>query len=246
MKAMPKSITLDNIESFGVSVTGPGNSEKGEKNQDALLVKSYKDFWISVVCDGVGSAAKSRQGAIWATQSVVEAAKIWVKSDPLDTRLLLRLIHNIWAIKVRSVGTPEHFATTCLFTLVQKNQRVIIGQLGDGLIIYKSPAGKYVYAIKDNKSYGNQTLGLGMSKSLSDWKIVDFVGIKRRDFIFMCTDGVSDDLKEGMEEKFGRALIRQYSNMLPVKRARELRKVLENWITEKHSDDKTICLAWVK
>ena len=70
-------------------------------------------------------------------------------------------------------------------------------QLGDGLILTSKSETKPT----DSNSFGNITTGLGRSKHFSDWQLTQ-QQLNVGDVIALMTDGISEDLNQGMEMAF--------------------------------------------
>lgn len=222
-------------------VKGP----KKQKLQDALGIVNQKYFCVLIVADGLGSAKNSDYGAKKAVIAVEKAVNQWRNLDKKETPVLIQLIHFYWNLLIGdSDFDKKNCLTTCLFAYIDKiNKKMILGQLGDGLVLIKSK--KKIEVLKSSEDY-NFTKSLGNSKSYSDWNIKS-VDYDINDFtLLITTDGISDDLVENKEDKFIEELIQQMSKLKRNKRNYHLNQLLENWPTKFHTDDKTICVAWEK
>ena len=222
-------------------IKGPEKKEL----QDALGIINQKHFSLLVVADGVGSATHSEFGAKKAVDAVQKAVLEWRKLEKNDTKVLIQLIHFYWNLLIGDSNfEKKECSTTCLFTYINKeNNTILLGQLGDGLVLLKTK-GEAVF-LKSTDDY-NFTKSLGSSKSYNDWNIkqTDF---DSEDFnLIITTDGISEDLVENKEVEFAEKLV---VSMLKIKRNKRngyLYQLLKNWPTKYHTDDKTICIAWEK
>ena len=222
-------------------VKGP----KKDKLQDALGVINQKYYSLFIVADGLGSSKNSDYGAKKAVVSVEKAVNQWRKLEKKDHKILIQLIHFYWNLLIGdSDFEKKDCLTTCLFAYIDKPvKKILLGQLGDGLLLVKSK-GKTVI-VKSNDDY-NFTKSLGNSKSYSDWNIKN-IDYDINDFILLITsDGISEDLVENKEDEFAEAIIQEMSKLKRNKRNNYLKQLLENWPTKFHIDDKTICIAWEK
>ena len=214
-----------------------------EKLQDAFGIINKKHYSLIVVADGLGSAKHSDYGSKKAVVAVEKAIYQWRKLKKHDKKVLIQLIHFFWNLSIAdSEYEKKDCLTTCLFAYIDKlNHRIILGQLGDGLIFFKS--GKRTVSLKSLEDY-NYTKALGSSKSYNDWEIRD-EHYDLKDFVLIITtDGVSEDLVEEKEGEFAESLIQKLSSIKKNKRNKYLSQLLENWPTKFHTDDKTICIAW--
>lgn len=218
---------------------------KKEKLQDALGKIDKKKFCLVIVADGLGSAKNSEFGAKTAIVAVEKAFNQWRKLVKKDHKVLIQLIHFYWNLLIGdSDFEKKDCLTTCLFAYIDKTKnKILLGQLGDGLLLIKSK-GETVF-VKSADDY-NFTKSLGSSTSYSDWNIKD-VNFDTNDFILLVTtDGVSEDLVENKEDEFAETIIQNMLKLKYNKRNKYLHQLLVNWPTKFHSDDKTICIAWEK
>src|SRR6516164_7690934 len=125
---------IEHWQTCGVSVTGPKHESEGLPNQDAWGRFSGQFGAGVVVSDGMGSKPHSDFGSKAACVAVAQAVRIWSKERAATDEHLLRLIHNLWNMKVQMFGTRA-CAATCLFALVLPSNQILLAQLGDGLAL---------------------------------------------------------------------------------------------------------------
>jgi serine/threonine protein phosphatase PrpC len=227
---------------MGASVCGPAHHKSSQPSQDAWAHRLTRHTTFAVVCDGLGSRPHSRIGAQAACRAVAAAIRHWDNGKGAPPELLLRLIHALWNIHVHETGRSES-ATTCLFAVVTKDARLLLGQLGDGLVMLKTPAGT-VALEPPAERFGNTTTGLGIAADVREWSLhmeADFMGPAS---ILLATDGVSDDILPQKRGDFLDFLVTHYGHRPPADRARAIGKHLRNWPTPGHSDDKTLAVLW--
>lgn len=218
-----------------------------EINQDAFGTVETKDYLISVIADGLGSYKHSDFGAKTAIYAVQKSCLEWRKLNNRKKEILIQLIHFYWNLYISdSKYEKKESLTTCLFIYIDKKEKqVFLGQLGDGIIYFKSDNNFFIST--DNIDF-NYTRALGSSKSIKDWQIyfenLDTNNLK----CFMATDGVSDDIVKNKEEEFLNFIIAKLKRVkfFQKNRNRILEEILENWETKYHSDDKTITVLWGK
>lgn len=216
-----------------------------EKLQDALGIINQKYYSLFIVADGLGSSKNSDYGAKKAVVSVEKAVNQWRKLVKKDHKVLIQLIHFYWNLLIGdSDFEKNNCLTTCLFAYIDKTKKkILLGQLGDGLLLIKSQ-GETVF-VKSDDDY-NFTKSIGSSTSYSDWNIKD-VNFDTNDFILLVTtDGISENLVENKEDEFAETIIQNMLELKNNKRNNYLNQLLVNWPTKFHSDDKTICIAWEK
>jgi serine/threonine protein phosphatase PrpC len=213
--------------------------------QDAIGQVNQKSFNLLIVADGLGSAKNSAFGAKKAIAAVKKAMIEWRKLVKKDDKVLIQLIHFNWNLLINdSEFEKKDCLTTCLFAYIDKvGKFIILGQLGDGLLFFKSNNQK-VY-LRSDDDY-NFTKSLGNSKSYSDWSIKKLDFDSKEFNLLITTDGVSEDLVEGKENEFLEILIHDMAVLKKNKRNNYLNNLLEKWPTKYHTDDKTIFIAWEK
>lgn len=216
-----------------------------ELNQDYCTTINQDSFSLIVVADGLGSAKNSDIGSKMAAKAVKKAILQWRTLKNKKEKVLIRLIHFYWAIYIDDLAyEKKDCQTTCLFTYFDKKSKsLLMGHLGDGIILFNSPG---IYYISKSNDDFNFTKSLGKSQSIDDWnlKLIDY---DVTDFIcFLSTDGVSEDLVLGKENKFALSLKDDMIALKRQKRNKYLKDLIINWPTKYHTDDKSICIAWNK
>lgn len=228
-------------EVMGASVRGPHNRCSGKPNQDAWLGRARAASALAVVCDGLGSRDASDHGARAACLSVAHAVRIWSSTPGAPEELLLRLLHAMWNIRVYQKGRHAS-ATTCQFAVVTPDRRLILAQLGDGIIALRSKSEQVVLESVD-RDFSNMTTGLGVSSDIRDWRIHSFP-ITAETIVLLATDGIADDLEPSKQFQFLEYLMAEYACLPVADRSRALATALRAWPTPHHRDDKTIAVLW--
>ena len=117
------------------SVRGALHEKSGLPNQDSYLVKQFKFGTLLVMSDGLGSHLHSDVGSLSVCRSVSRAVQLWQEYRCNDIRLLIPLLHSLWGIDIFPYPKNECGAT-CLFALLNNDNVLYLGQLGDGSIFY--------------------------------------------------------------------------------------------------------------
>lgn len=224
------------LKGIGVSVIGPTHIQEGLPNQDSLSLRGHKGGWIASVCDGLGSHEYSDYGSKMASLSVQEVFRYL----PTDMALtdFNKHIHKCWNDKIESVLLPRA-STTCLYSSVLKNGDVIVGQLGDGMILYKE-SGRFHQFTPEREVFSNQTIALQSKYCEKDWHNTRCKFTQSGDGIILMTDGISDDLKPDVLPGFFNAIFQLATDTARRKAKIWLHKEFEEWSTPKHGDDKTL------
>lgn len=223
------------------SVIGPAHAEQSLPNQDAWARFGGAYGSGMVVCDGLGSAKHAEIGSRMACKAVAQAAALWSREQPASDEALLRLIHAIWFMKIRSLGSRD-CASTCLFTLALTNGELLAAQLGDGMTAMHLAEG-FRKLTPPRTGFANETTGLGIAGNVREWQVSRYKA-EEAALVFLATDGVADDLIPELLPEFLLELRDALVPLAPRARNLKLRHELENWSAPGHSDDKTMAIMW--
>ena len=214
-----------------------------EVNQDNYKVTETKHYLVLSVADGLGSSQHSDIGSLYAVKAIKKAIIEWRNLKNKDINILIQMINFYWNLYIKDANyKKDDCQSTCLFIYIDKlTQEVTIGQLGDGMIYFKSDNTIY---LSDNSDDFNYTKSLGKSIKMSDWNTfhskINLNNLK----CFLATDGISDDIVTKREEEFLDTLIFKMADKNLKSRKNILKSILKKWLTKFHRDDKTICIAW--
>lgn len=224
------------LKAFGASVIGPAHRLSYTSNQDVLSVRGRRGGWIATVCDGVGSCLHSDIGAKAASKAAQHTLR--------ENRMLMPHgaanadIHAKWLQHIKPYAVHE-VATTCLYGRVLPSGETIVGQLGDGLILYREN-GVFHQFTPNRMGYGNQTAALWRQHTPEQWLNARFTLRKPGDGVILMTDGISDDLIADALPAFFEMICQTTLHRSRRQAKRWLQKELGDWATPKHGDDKTL------
>ncbi len=222
------------IRNLSVSVIGPGHLLNGQPNQDSRLVKRVSSGWLAVVCDGMGSKLHSDVGSREACRAALDVIKMVDFS--IESKALIKRVYQKWLNSLGDIKASDA-VTTCLIAWVSNRGELRTFQLGDGLILTSQQTPER----SDTNDFGNITTGLGKSKQFSDWQVTK-QQLSVGDVIALMTDGISEDLYQGMELDFANS-IAESTKGKSVRQAKAwLKNEFRNWGTPNHTDDKTLAL----
>ena len=224
------------LKAFGASVIGPAHILNHSPNQDALFLQGRQGGWITSVCDGVGSCVHSDIGSKVASKAVQHTLR--------ENRMLMPHevtnadIHAKWLQHIKPYAVHE-VATTCLYGQVLPGGETVVGQLGDGLILYREN-GIFHQLTLNRMGYGNQTAVLWKQHTPEQWLNARFTLQKPGDGVILMTDGISDDLIVDFLPAFFEVMYQTALRCNRRQAKRWLEKELRDWATPKHGDDKTL------
>lgn len=239
MKMMNLHSHSSNAQYAWASVIGPSHILNELPNQDACAVLSLKEGMAFVVSDGVGSKKHSDIGSKEVIKAVKQAIKTWYQFPHASANHLLSLIHTYWEMGILPYDRDDCSAT-CLFAVILNDNRCIIGQVGDGVILFKLGKDHYVLHEKED-DYVNVTLPLHLARR-KDWKIEDFF-IDDSFEILLATDGVSEDLIKEKRFHFMTDLVEKISDVKGQKKKNsKIKNMLKKWGNPYNSDDKSLII----
>lgn len=222
------------LRHLSVSVIGPGHLLNGQPNQDSVLIKRVPTGWLAVVCDGMGSKPHSDMGSKQACRAVFDVIK--TADFSIENKALIKLIYQKWLNSLGDIKASDA-VTTCLIAWVSDNRELRTFQLGDGLILTSLQSTERL----DTNDFGNITTGLGKSKQFSDWQVTR-QQLNVGDVIAVMTDGISEDLHQGMELAFVNTIV-ENTKVKSIRQAKAwLKNEFRNWGTPNHTDDKTLAV----
>lgn len=230
-------------KTFGASVIGPLHQREKRLNEDAWGKINHHSAVGIVVSDGMGSKSSARVGAKMACVAVKQALLVWAKAPSAPVNALLRLIHVHWELNILPARKEDSVAT-CLFAVVTADGQLMMAQLGDGIAILRESNGQITVLNDQNKTFGNETIGLGIAKSTQQWSIFTTANFPPNSAVLLATDGIADDLNHDTLGEFVQFIIADFGSLAPQKRWRALNQELQNWPTPKHLDDKTLAVLW--
>lgn len=219
----------------GCSVTGPAHLDQLLPNQDSIALRGYRRGWIAAACDGLGSCPNSQHGSSMAGRALLDQLPHFVHGDleTISSGLHQSWLHRVSPYPIRTV------ATTCLWAVLESDGSCGLGQLGDGLVLFRS-GGRLFRLTPERKGYGNQTEALWKDHQPHLWHHKSCQLSMPGDGVILMTDGVSDDLISETLGDFFEAIYQGIS-CRGRRRGREwLRAELEAWSTPMHGDDKSI------
>lgn len=218
------------------SVIGPGHIASGLPNQDAWASWKTHRYGCLAVADGLGSRPHSDIGSKSVCRAAVVVAQRHVYERRFHARHFVDEVRREWLAAIRPCSSDE-CATTCIVA-TWSPRFVRLFQIGDGLAAAVMRDG-HVVALSDDKSesFSNLVAPLSATTSSCMWRM-SCVPAAHCVGVFLCTDGISDDLSNlsgfatacVADLASGEATASCWSNML------------ENWPVPAHSDDKTMAV----
>lgn len=217
------------------SKCGNNHIKKGLPNQDCCLFGTAGTASYMALADGVSSAPGALEGAAAAVQTVKKLAAVIDKGelDIHDISQIKRYVVQKW--KDNFICAWDEYAST-LNLAVRKGSKVLIGQIGDGIIIPDSDV-SHIMTGEETEFYTSETYALGERVLAKSFRFELLEGDVKQG-ILMASDGIAKEIGEGSE--LG---LRDYIHDLSKKDESIIKDELSNWfevLDNKNGDDKSI------
>lgn len=223
---------------MGITFNGFGISVKGKNktlNQDYYLLRHFKNVFLMVVCDGLGSKKFSHIGAKYLAKSL--AAILKRKQFDFDDLVKSEsILLSLWQERINKLGLNIKECSTTLLCAIICEECTYFGRVGDGMIVVFADS---TYILEDNGEFSNVTTPF--SSQAMKWLQLDSSSIKA---IGLCSDGISEIIDSQHTEAFFSEYISEYKKMDSQTRQTEIRAWLNNFNNKGFCDDKSIVVAW--
>lgn len=219
---------------------GPLHVRQNFLMQDSCRLKFFSDGFVATVSDGLGSCVHADFGSNSACKCFVRCARRWAKRGAFSPEKLIQIFHSLWIKKIEKAGFDvKDCAATFLAAVGVKNQ-IFLFRLGDGMIVALCDDRTKNMLLSDfkNESFSNLTCSLKREFRISDWEILK-VNAENVRCLFLCTDGLSDDLKQNVSFDFVLELANQYESFGENKIKSDMDRWISAWPVPRHTDDKT-------
>ena len=221
--------------SGGISIMGTYHSV----NQDSYLSKPYKDGYIIVVSDGMGSKSLSHFGSKCICESVYDVISNYTFDlDLISFKDVIYACHEEWRKRLSDYDIKQCYAT--LLVAVIREKAIKAARLGDGfLAIYADEKVTCLYDKKENY-FANETDCL---KENLEREKIEMIEIEYSNFqgAVLCTDGVEiGTMQEEDIVGFTQEFVDEYSNKEKVEVLDEIESWLKDW---PGTDDKTLAFV---
>lgn len=221
--------------SGGISIMGSYHNV----NQDSFLIKPYKDGYIMVVSDGMGSKSLSHFGSKCICESVYDVISNYTLDlDVMSFKDIIYACHEEWKKRLSDYDIKQCYAT--LLVAVIREKTIKVARLGDGfLAIYADGKVTCLYDKKENY-FANETDCL---KEELDREKIEIVEMEYSRFhgVVSCTDGVEiGTMQEEDITGFTQEFVDEYS----YKENDEVLEEIESWLKDwPGMDDKTLAFV---
>lgn len=223
---------------MGIAFGGFSVSVKGKNkalNQDYYLLRHFKNVFLMVVCDGLGSKKFSHIGAKYLAKSL--AAILKRKQFDFDDLVKSEsILLNLWQEHINKLGLSINECSTTFLCAIVGKKYAYFGRVGDGVIAVFADK---TYILEDNGEFSNVTTPFG-SQTMK-WLRLDSSSIKS---IGLCSDGISEIIDPQHIQAFFSEYIEEYKKINSQTRKAEIRAWLNDFNNKGFCDDKSIAVAW--
>jgi serine/threonine protein phosphatase PrpC len=249
------------IELLAVSCRGRMHANVGGFRDDDVRVGELPGGWLVLIAaDGAGSARYSREGSRLAVQCALDSLTRGLQSNPeADPAALLSDAAHTALAAIDALASAQRcpssdFHTTLLIALstAQSPQRVVVLQIGDGLIAAIAADGRWSapLGIADHGDFHGQTrflsaeclTAVSLSKRIREHRLADVR------YLLVATDGITDPYFETDSALADPAQCAGFVHKLQsaLQAAAGPLDGLHSWLTEftpGHHDDRTLAIA---
>lgn len=230
-----KYLEREKLKVITYSKIGQNHIDTGLENQDTILAEALSDdCGFLALADGVSSAPNAKEGSQAAVEVIQEVCRGFYNGNVLENLddLKVGIVRN-W--KSKFSASWNDYATTLNF-LIYKEDFLLVGQIGDGLIVVDIGDDTKIFT-EDSDFYSTETEALGeaVRKSafhIEKYKISD--GFKA----YMTSDGIGKEIAEESRTNLCNYLMNMLENS-----ASAIEEELNPWIeglSKKNGDDKSI------
>ena len=219
---------------------GPLHTKQMLPMQDSHYLFITKKFFVGAVSDGLGSKSHSDFGSKIACRLFVKLARDSFSKYEKSLEDFISLFVNKWVSEIRKSSFDIRDCSATFLGAIYYKKNLYLFQLGDGMIscVFDAESKNVVMSDSKEVSFSNITRALNDEVLAKDWRIKTIPAHDLKS-VFICSDGISDDLEEGADISFVSELTEQYL----LKSSRKIKKDMHSWITNwpvpRHSDDKT-------
>lgn len=171
------------------SAKGQSHALRNMENQDSAGVYHNDCVFACAVADGLGSCKNSKEGSTQAVSVIGECIQSDITEQSCEK--IRDYIVNSWREKV---GLPYDAYSTTLRFVILKQDRLIIGDIGDGLTVVNNGS---VIQRSSSAWFANCTDAL--SDTISHFKVLEIPIETEHLKILLTTDGIANDIKPGCE-----------------------------------------------
>lgn len=219
---------------------GPLHIKQKLPMQDSHYLFLSKKCFIAAVSDGLGSKAHSDFGSKTACCLFVKLAKEWIGVRDKSPEDFTSLFVKKWVCEIQKSSFDVRDCSATFLGAVYHNSTLYLFQLGDGMIscIFDDESKNLVMTDAKEESFSNMTKSLRNEVLPNDW-IIRTISAEDLKSVFLCSDGISDDLQKGADVAFVSELTEQYLSKSSNKIKHDMKNWISHWPVPRHSDDKT-------
>ena len=182
---------------------GPLHIKQNLPMQDSHYLFLSKKCFVAAVSDGLGSKSHSDFGSRVACRLFVKLAKSWVSKQKENIEDFISIFFEKWISEIKKSSYEIRDCSATFLGVIYCRKELYLFQLGDGMIscLFEDESKNLVMSDTKDESFSNMTKALKEKVSPNDW-IIKTIPADDLKSIFVCTDGISDDLQKGADISF--------------------------------------------
>ena len=232
---MIKIINERGSKGFTFSRIGENHINANIENQDSIGFENIGEAWYLAVADGVSSATMSKIGANYAIKVIENLCKALSTDNEMSNDLdsIRNYIVRKWKDEISS--NWDEYATTLNF-VIYSNHQLLIGQIGDGLIVADIDGIKKTYSNQE-EFYFTETDALGKAVKRKAIRL-EKLKTDKRILVYIASDGIGKEIIQD-----SRIDLCNYFEKMLEEDINKIQNEFEEWmisLNRKNGDDKTI------
>lgn len=217
-----------------ISEIGENHLNTGDCNQDSFSFKNSSNYYAFAVADGVSTCSNCKIGADFAVATIVNLIS---KFEEKGMDAIKEDIFKTW--KKNFNENWDSYSSTLNFCYIYPS-KVIIGKIGDGLVILKMH-NKFFILREEDEFYSAETFALGskLPKTAFELQIIepyDKEYFNDELLLILLTDGIGKELDKNKLYDFISYIDLNFEN-------KDFTIELDSWLSslsQYNGDDKTI------
>jgi serine/threonine protein phosphatase PrpC len=228
------------------------NIKRKCQDYHAIQIKQEEQFCVFAVADGAGSAEHADIGARVVCKRICRIMHkdfdYFFDCDPLLVKKIIiqKLRRSLRFAAKEKQSLLDEFASTLLFVAIKQN-KIIVGHIGDGMIVYCKNNRLEILSHPENGEFLNLTYFVTSKYYLHHLRLYkgDVENIRS---IFLMTDGMANIFYSRKQKKILKSFFESINNLdanNEVALERSIRTLLETNISKRTNDDCTLVAAYI-
>ena len=223
---------------FQCAVTGRGHEQRQIPCQDKTYKFEYDGVSVISLADGAGSARLSHYGASRVSEFIAKDLaenfnKYYTNPNGVEVKkyMITVLKTELEALAEKHQCSIKDFASTLLFAAV-KDDKFIIGHIGDGVIGYIKNNEIKVATHPSNGEFANVTVFVTSNDAISSFRLLKGTTKSGIDGFVLFSDGTENSFYDKRNKKISNA-VKDIMNLVRVAKAEKIKDRITDFFERK-------------